>query len=438
MTRPILGAFACALAFVGAASFAPAHAHATPLMAAEPALNRAILVPKDKTRAFRLDQPASKIVVAQSDIAQVIATSDRSFYVRGKDVGATNILVYGPGGALREVIDVRVGYDPVELEDELAAAFPREHIHVRNLGGGLLLDGEVSNIGVVERAKSLAEKFAPQAVTSSLVARGSQVILEVRIMEASRSAIHDMGFSALIKNNSFTFAYGLGLVGNDTRNSTLQFTGGAGHTTIDAQLDALETKGLVRTLARPNLMSLSGEKASFLAGGEFPYPVPQGLNNVTIDFRQYGVKLNFLPIVEEDGVIRLQVTPEVSQIDQANSLRLANISVPALTTRRADTTVELKSGESLAIGGLFQHDYSNGVSQVPGISQVPILSALFRSTRWQNNETELLIVVTPRLATAADKAAAATATVFGPTPSAQDLMLKGKALDKPIELKGAK
>ena len=431
MMRPLLGACACALALT-APGVSPA-ARATPLLAAEPALNRAILVPKDKTLAFRLDQPATKIVVAQSDIAQVIATSDRSFYVRGKDLGSTNILVYGPGGRLAEVIDVRVGYDPMTLEDELAVAFPEEQIHVQNLGGELMLVGEVSNVGVIERAKAIAENYAPKAVGSMLRARGNQVVLEVRVLEASRSTVHDIGLSALIQNNSFTFAYGLGLVGNDPANTTFRLHGGAGNTTIDVALDALEKKGLIRTLAKPNLVAMSGEKASFLAGGEFPYPVPQGLNNVTIEFRQYGVRLTFLPIVEPDGRIHLQVEPEVSQIDPANSLRLANISVPALTTRRANTTVELKNGDSLAIGGLFQHNYSNGVSQVPGLGEIPILSALFRSSRWQHNETELMIIVTPRVATEADFAAARQATLSGTQPTPKQILLDGKALDKPID-----
>ncbi len=430
MKRPLIGALACALAST-AASFAPA-AHATDMLASEPAVNRVIYVPKDKTLAFRLDQPATKIVVAQADIAQVIATGDRSFYVRGRALGATNLLVYGAGGRLSEVIDIRVGYDPVELEDELAAAFPREQIHVRNLGGELMLQGEVSNIGVVDQVKALAERYAPQAVNSQLTARGTQVVLEVRVLEANRSLIHDIGLSALIKNNSFTFAYGLGLVGSNPANTTLQLTGGSGNTNIDLRLDALESKGLIRTLAKPNLVAMSGEKASFLAGGEFPYPVPQGLNNVTIDFRQYGVKLTFLPVVEENGLIRLQVEPEVSQIDQANSLKLSGINVPALTTRRAHTTVELKNGDSLAIGGLFQHNYSNGVSQVPGLGDIPILSALFRSTRWQRDETELVIVVTPHLATPADFEAGRQAALSGETPTPAQLMLHGKSLDKPL------
>lgn len=431
MMRPILSALACASALAVAAAM-PAPAKADALMASEPAVNRLIVVPKDKSLAFRLPQPASRIVVAQDDIAQVVATSDRSFYVRGKAIGSTNLLVYGPGGALSEVIDLNVTYDAAAMQDALATAFPGEHIEVRNLGEGLLLTGQVSNTGISARAEKIAEKYAPDYVTNDLTARASQeVVLEVRIMEATRSALQDFGINASIGNNSFQFTSGTGLIGANAPQGTLSLTGGAGNTNIDVVLQALETKGLIRTLARPNLVAVSGEKASFLAGGEFPFPVPQGLNQVTIDFRPYGVKLNFTPTVENNGLIRLNVEPEVSQLDPANSLRLSGVTVPALTTRRAQTTVELKSGEALAIGGLFQHDYANSVAQIPGLGSIPIIGTLFRSAQWKRNETELLIVVIPRLATAADFTVAKQAGVPGREPGDLDLMFNGKSFDKP-------
>ncbi|MDB5466409.1 MAG: cpaC [Phenylobacterium sp.] len=426
MSRILAGAFAGALslAVVGPAPAA--------VFASESATSRVIYVPRDKSLSFRLDTPATKIVVAQPDTAQVVATTNRSFYVRGKEIGSTNLLVYGPGGRLQEVIDIRVGYDARSLEQDLNAAIPGEDIRVRTVGEGLLLVGEVSNTGVINRAKSLADKFAPDAVTSALTARVSQqVVLEVRVLEATRSALQDIGFSGTIQNNSFNFSFGNGLLGTSVPNGQLALHGGAGRTGIDVVLQALEQKGIVRTLARPNLVALSGEKASFLAGGEFPYPVPQGLNQITLEFRQYGVKLNFTPVVEDNGMIRLAVTPEVSQLDQTNSLKINGVTVPGLITRRADTTVELKDGESLAIGGLFQRNYENSLAQIPGLGEIPVLSALFRSSHWKRNETELVIIVTPRLANAGDLASA-KAAALGPEPSAIDLLLNGKALDKPL------
>jgi pilus assembly protein CpaC len=402
-------------------------------MASEPAVTRQIVVPKDKSLAFRLAEPASRIVVAQDEIAQVVATSDRSFYVRGKDIGSTNLLVYGPGGRLAEVIDLDVTYDAAAMQQALAVAFPGEHIEVRNVGQGLLLTGEVSNTGVSARVQKIAEKYAPEFVTNNLTVRASQeVILEVRIMEATRSALKDFGITGAIGNSSFQFASGTGLIGANAPQGTLRFTGGAGRTSIDVELEALESKGLIRTLARPNLVAVSGEKASFLAGGEFPFPVPQGLNQVTIEFRPYGVKLNFTPTVETNGLIRLNVEPEVSQLDPANSLRLSDVTVPALTTRRAQTTVELKSGEALAIGGLFQHDYANAVAQIPGLGSIPILGTLFRSAQWKRSETELLIVVTPRLATPADFASAKAAAVPLKEPTDADVLFKGKSFEAPL------
>lgn len=424
------------------ATSAPAAAET---LRSEPAPSRLIFVPVDKSASFRLDQPASKIVVAQSDTAEVIATSDQSFYVRGVAVGSTNLLVYGPGGRLQQVIDVRVGYDAQALQSDMAAAFPSEAIRVRNVGEGLMLVGEVSNASIAKRAEAMAQKFAPNAASSNLTVRASQeVVLEVRVLEASRSALQDLGFSGVIGYGTTGLLFGSStqvnptpgtvlpsLIGAAPANGILSFKSSAGNVSIDANLQALEQKGIVRTLARPNLVALSGEKASFLAGGEFPYPVPQGLNQITLEFRQYGVKLDFQPVVQDDGLIRLKVAPEVSQLDTTNSVRINGVTVPGLTTRKADTTVELKNGDSLAIGGLLQHNYTNAVRQIPLIGDLPIVGTLFRSARWQRDETELVIIVTPRLATAETFAkAAATQGIGGPEPFAADLFLNGRALDK--------
>jgi pilus assembly protein CpaC len=430
MPRHLATALCATVALLAAGTAATsAFADALP---SEAAASRVITVPRDKSLSFRLEQPAAKIVVAQPDIAEVVATTDRSFYVRGLELGSTNLLVYGPGGRLLEVIDVRVGADARILQQDLAQALPKEHIHVESLGEGVLLTGEVSNPGVAIRAKAIAESFAPDGVTSMLRVNGSQVMLEVRIMEANRSAAHDLGLGATISNGSFNFSFGNGLIGNSTPSSVLSLTGGVGHTKIDAQIAALEEKGIIHTLARPNLVAMSGEKASFLAGGEFPFPVPAGLDQVTIEFRPYGVKLNFTPTVQDDGKIRLLVEPEVSQLDTTNTLTLNNITVPALTVRRTSTTVELKDGASLAIGGMFQHEYQNALQQIPGLSNIPILSALFRSTHWQRNETELLIVVTPHIVTQADFDSAKDRTIAGPEPSTANLLLNGDVYDKPL------
>jgi pilus assembly protein CpaC len=426
----------------GVASLALALALAAPAPAevfhSVPVRHRTIFVPRDKSLPFRLDGRASKIVIAQPDTAAITATSGDSFYIQGKDIGETNLLVYGPGGRLTEIVDIRVGYDARALEEDLASVFPHEAIGVRPTGEGVLLFGEVSDTGVANRAKALAEKYAPGAVTSNLKVRASQeVVLEVRVIEASRSLLHDIGISGSVKNSSFQFATGNGLIGPDPAQGVLNLTGGAGRTTIDAQLAALESKGVVRTLARPNLVALSGEKASFLAGGEFPYPVPQGggngSNTITLEFRKYGVKLDFKPEVEDNGLIRLEVEPEVSKLDPTNSLRVDGFVVPGLITRNTKTVVELRSGSALAIGGLYQRDYQNDLRQLPGIGDIPVLSALFRSARWRKAETELVIIVTPRLAEQADfDKAAATQNLDGKEPSERDILLRGRSMDRAL------
>jgi pilus assembly protein CpaC len=433
MPRTLTAALFASVALLAATATAgPAFADALP---SEGGPSRVISVPRDKSLSFRLDEPATKIVVAQPDIAEVVATTDRSFYVRGIDTGSTNLLVYGPGGRLMEVIDVRVGYDAKALQGDLETALPGEHIRVQTLGEGVLLTGTVSTASVAARAKVLADKFAPNSATSSLLVSASQeVVLEVRVMEAARSALQDIGFAAAITSGNTTFNYGSGLLGNAPAAGVLSFRTHAGGNGIDLSLQALEQKGVIRTLARPNLVAVSGGKASFLAGGEFPYPVPQGFNQISLEFRTYGVKLNFEPTVQDNGLIRLAVAPEVSQLDTANSIRINGVQVPGLITRKADTTVEIRDGDSLAIGGLFLHDYNNDLRQVPVLGSIPILGALFRSARWKRDETELVIIVTPRIITARDfEKAAHTIAVSAPEPAALDFLINGTVtLDKPM------
>jgi pilus assembly protein CpaC len=445
MSRPLAKALCAAAALLTVGI--PAGVTHADAMYSEAAPSRSIAVPKDKSLSFRLDEPATKIVIAQPDIAEVVATTDRSFYVRGIAPGSTNLLVYGPGGRLMEVIDVRVGFDAALLQADLKSAFPGEDLHVQNLGEGLLLTGTASTLSVATRALALAQRFAPDGASSNLLVRASQeVVLEVRIMEATRSALQDVGFSGLLTSGNLTGSWGSGLIGNVPANGSFAYATHAGLNGVNLGLQALEDKGIVRTLARPNLVAVSGGKASFLAGGEFPYPVPQqaavGSNNslITIDFREYGVKLNFEPVVQDNGLIRMKVAPEVSELDQANAIKIGGVQVPGLITRRTETTVEIKDGDSLAIGGLFQHDYTNDVRQFPVLGSIPVLGTLFRSARWKRNETELVIIVTPHVVTAQDfDKAAKTTSIGSPEPGAFNLMFNGReTLDPPMarDLKG--
>jgi pilus assembly protein CpaC len=431
MSRHLASALCATVSLLAAtAAAAPAFADA---FASEAAPQRTISVPKDKALSFRLDEPATKIVVSQPDIAEVVATTDRSFYVRGLDVGSTNLLVYGPGGRLLQMIDVRVGYDARALQSDIDTALPGENVKVQTLGEGLLLTGTVSTTSIATRAKAMADKFAPDGATSALLVRAAQeVVLEVRVMEATRSALQDAGFAGAITSGNTSLNFGSGLIGNTPANGVLGFATHAGVNGVNLSLEALEEKGIVRTLAKPTLVAVSGGKASFLAGGEFPYPVPQGLNQITLEFRQYGVKLEFTPIVQDNGLIRLAVAPEVSQLDQTNSIKIDGVQVPGLITRKADTTVEIRDGDSLALGGLFMHTYNNDLRQFPGLGDIPILGALFRSARWARNETELMIIVTPHIVTARDFETAAKAQdISTQEPSALGFMVNGQVTRDP-------
>lgn len=432
-----LCASVAALTTLTAAIPAPAFADA---MLSESAPSRVISVPKDKSLSFRLDEPATKIVVAQPDIAEVVATTDRSFYVRGVSPGTTNLLVYGPGGRLMDVIDVNVGYDGATLQRDIATVLPGEDIHVKNLGQGIILTGYASTTSVAARALAMAQKFAPEAASSSLLVRASsEVVLEVRIMEAGRSALQDIGFSGAVSSRNTTANWGSGLIGNVPANGIIGWTNHLGSVTVNANIEALEEKGVVHTLAKPNLVAVSGGKASFLAGGEFPYPVPQnaapGSNSslITIAFREYGVKLNFSPTVQDNGFIRLNIAPEVSQLDQANAIKIGGVQIPGLIERKTDTTVEMRDGDALAISGLFQHTYTNDLRQFPVLGSIPILGSLFRSARWNKGETELVIIVTPHLATPQDfDHAKRTVSMGEKEPNPFDFVVKGEAFEHPM------
>jgi len=363
-------------------------------------------VVKDDMVILRTDKAFKEIRVADAKIADVVVLSDQSFQLLGKAGGKTNVMLYDAERRLVDIVDVNVGFDVAGLKKSLFETFPNERVEVRNLAGGLYLSGDVSTEAVYKRAEKIAEAFAPNRITNGLNVKDShQVMLQVRFVEASRDAIKELGVNVLTQRNQgptpgidagdFSLS-----AGSQITNAVLDgvLGGGVGAAALDVQIQALENKGIIRTLAEPNLVSMSGETASFLAGGEFPIPVPSGLGQIGIEYRKFGVGLAFTPTVLDDGVINLQVAPEVSQLDQASAVNIAGVSVPGLRVRRANTTIELRNSQSFAIAGLLQTTSSNNRDQVPWLSDVPILGSLFSSTRYQESETELVIIVTPYLA----------------------------------------
>lgn len=399
-------------------------------------------VPFNKSQVVSADRPIAKAMVGSSEIADILPVTDRSIYVLGKKMGTTSLTLYDGSGRVISIMDIAVGPDVEALGDQLEQLLPGNKIDARISNDSIVLTGMVDGAGNADRAAQLARAFAGDKVINLLTMGSSQqVMLEVRFAEVNRSAGKDIGVSAFVSSNGGTFrsaiGSGAGLVPSPVTSTTTIPLPGGGTTTItntsnegvlqlsaitgtfgifskmfslggldiDATLNALETRGMAKTLAQPTLIALSGERASFLAGGEFPVPVAQqsggggsnGNQAITVEFKPFGVSLGFTPTVLGDKTISLIVEPEVSAIDPTASITVGNITIPGLRTRRASTTLELRDGESFAIAGLLQKDFQTTVNQVPILGSIPIIGSLFRSSKFQKGETELLIVVTPRL-----------------------------------------
>jgi len=360
---------------------------------------------KNDMIVMRTETSFKEVRVANTDVADVVVLTDKSFQVMGKTGGKTNVMLYDDARQLIDVVVVKVDHDLADLKKTLYETFPGERIEVRPLASGIYLSGDVSTEAVSKRAEKIALAFAPKNVTNGLGVKDShQVMLEVRFVEASRNAIKELGVGLLTSQQSGLLPDAgdfIAQTGVTTNNPVISgiIQGGIGGALLDTRIEALEDKGIIRTLAEPNLVAMSGETASFLAGGEIPIPVPGGqAGQIGIEYRKFGVSLAFSPTVLDDEIINLKVAPEVSQLDPTTSVRIAEVTVPGIKVRRANTTVELRNGQSFAVAGLLQSETSNNRSQVPWLGDIPILGTLFSSTRFQKDETELVIIVTPHLA----------------------------------------
>jgi pilus assembly protein CpaC len=423
----------------------------TPALAQTPAPSRAVgelEVPVNKSQVVTASRPIARAMIGSSEIADVLPLSERSIYVLGKQFGTTSLTLYDRQNRVIAVMNVSVGPDVDGLRRQMAELIPGQTINARLSNGSILLTGSVNDPGASGRAAMLAKSFAGDKVINLLTQGGSQqVMLEVRFAEVNRQMGEQLGVRGVGFSRDGTFAGALGQGSGftpGTRTSTTTTTSdssiaGAGTSgtksqsvtnpaalllgtvtdsfgilsksfsigsiDIDATLDALERRGLSKTLAEPTLVALSGERASFLAGGEFPIPVAQsnslgaGTNGaaISVEFKSFGVSLGFTPTVLNDKVISLVVEPEVSSLDPSASVSINGLVIPGLQTRRARTTVELRDGESFAIAGLLRKDFQTTVRQFPLLGSLPIIGALFRSSGFSKGETELLIVVTPHL-----------------------------------------
>jgi pilus assembly protein CpaC len=393
-------------------------------------------IPANQSQVLRLDVPFSELLVGNPKIADVLALTNRSIYVLGKKFGTTSLIINDKDKGLIAIVDITVSHDIEGLKARLFEVMPDEKIEVREANGALLLSGAMSSSTRLAQAVDIAMRFAqdPKRFVNLLTLKGSQqVMLAVRFAEVARSVVKELGLNSQISNSNFRVTSGDALLSGlfaATSFVTGATTFGLGTATVRLAFDALEKKGVVKTLAEPNLIALSGETASFLAGGEFPVPVAQdssdGGSSITVEFKEFGVSLSFTPTVLDGGLINVVVAPEVSKIDTSRSVTLSGFIIPGLSTRRAKTTVELRSGQSFAIAGLIQNDFEDTINQFPGLGDVPVLSALFRSTDFTRNETELVIIVTPHLVKPAEPGTLASPVDKFVPPAEFDMYLFGR------------
>ncbi len=405
------------------------------------------------------DQPFAEVSIANPGVADISTLSDRTLYVLGKAPGRTTLTLLGPDGRLITNVEIHVTPDVAEFKERLQQILPNEKIEVRTANDGIVLSGTVSSIQALDRALTLANRYAPQRVSNLMMVGGTQqVMLKVRFAEMSRSVSKELsaslGIATVGTNNVFDIAsnklvdadYLNNIAGNSGSVIPVTTNGPAGHLGtylfgggigLSIAIEALEGKGLVRTLAEPNLTTLSGQEASFLAGGEYPIPVDAGDNKVAIDYKPFGVELNFTPRVVDGDRINVELSAAVSSVDTTDADCGTSVTCVSFSRRDANTTVELRDGESFAIAGLLQDNFFDQASQVPWLGDIPILGALFRSTDYQRRQSELVIIVTPHLVSPTRGEALALPTDRVRPPTEAELFLFGKTAAEKRPTSGA-
>ncbi|MFC3068845.1 type II and III secretion system protein family protein [Phenylobacterium soli] len=396
---------------------APARAHAAAEVVADAGADMKLEL--GKGRLIKLSRPAATVFLSDPKVADLQVKSPTLVYLVGKAPGATSFFALDGKEQTIANLTLDVGVDETRLREMIAKEAPNSEVSVASANGALVLSGKAASAAEGEDILRIAALFVGdrdkpgQIVNRMTVETPNQVYLSVRIAEVSRDATRELGFNWESMANIgqaggfLGWATGQDLVDTAKRTFTRP-TNGAGTIVggiynpakgqdINVLIDALQRKNLVSILAEPNLTAVSGEPANFLAGGEYPIPVPQGNGQTTITYKTYGVSLSFVATILDANHISLKVKPEVSQLSTAGSITLGGITVPALTTRRAETTVDLGSGQSFAIAGLMQNTATQDLQKLPGVGDIPVLGQLFRSRSFQKNESELVIIVTPYL-----------------------------------------
>jgi pilus assembly protein CpaC len=405
----------------------------------------ALSVPMNRAVVVESDVPFAELSIANPGIADISTLSDRSIYVLGKAPGRTTLTLLSPDGQLISNVDVHVTPDIAEFKERLQQILPGENIEVRTANDGIVLSGQVSSTAKLDRALDLANRYAPDRVSNLMVVGGTQqVMLKVRFAEMNRTVAKNFSSSVEFSDGgNFSGETGTLLGAGALRADGLPVPyraniaggigigGSIGGLEFNVLIEALESKGMVRTLAEPNLTALSGQEAKFLAGGEYPVPVSQDEDTVTVEFKPFGVELNFTPVVVDQDIINLTIDAAVSSIDTANGINLSGFQIDAFKRRETSTTVEMRDGESFAIAGLLQDDFTDLNTQLPWVGDIPILGALFRSSEYQRAQTELVIIVTPHLVTPVAGAALALPTDRVRIPTERELFLFGDVAKGP-------
>jgi pilus assembly protein CpaC len=395
-----------------------------------------LTVPMNRAIVVENDGPFAELSIANPAIADISSLSDRTIYILGKVPGRTTLTILGPEGNLYASVDIHVTPDIEEFKERLGQILPGERIEVRTANDGIVLSGVVSSTAKLDRALDLANRYAPDRVSNLMSVGGTQqVMLKVRFAEMSRSVSKGLGFTTFGTQPGVAAPITSGgrvaaqtFVGNGLADAVggLALNLGTGALQFNVAIEALESKGLVRTLAEPNLVALSGQEAKFLAGGEYPIPVRAEEGQVTVEYKPFGVELNFTPFVVDGNQINLVINAAVSGIDPTVTVQSGGFTLNAFRRRETSTTVEMRDGESFAIAGLLQDDFRNVGNQVPWLGDIPILGALFRSASYQREQSELVIIVTPHLVSPTRGAALAMPTDRVRPPTERDFFLFGQ------------
>jgi pilus assembly protein CpaC len=404
----------------------PGTARANGMIADGVAADGRLKLTVNKSTVITTTVPVKRVNVAQPDVADFNLIGPRNILVTAKKMGSTQLILWDEADR-SQVVDITVEFDLAEMNAQLKAMFPASKIEISVLNGAVALRGRVPNLQTAEQAVAVASPYSDKVLNFLEISGGQQVMLQVRFAEVSRSATNAMGVNLNYACGPFVGGSNIGQVNPSSR---LPYTGNVGDTPpansfpldgatpvnpgvtvfgagqigsfyFEYFIQALRQNNLLRLLAEPNLVAISGQEASFLAGGEYPIPVTQGGGDggvaITIEYREFGVRLRFVPVVLGDGRIRLKVAPEVSDLDFTTAVRINGFVVPGLTSRKMETSVELGEGQTLAIAGLLNNTVTSSKDVTPLLGDLPVVGTLFRSVRYQRKETELVVLVTPRL-----------------------------------------